>query len=74
MNALAVQVCEISTHELRSSLTFVLTLGISEQGVGKKPDFQKMLLSSSQSTTQNLDALAVTVQEISTRGFCSQDI
>ena len=66
LNAIAAQVCEVSTHELKSNLTFVLTLDISKQGVVQSPDFGKMLLSLSQSTTLNLDALAVVVHEIST--------
>ena len=61
-DALAVLVREIPTHELRSNLAFVLTLSISEQGVVQTPDFKEMLLSSSQSITLRLDALAVLVR------------
>ena len=64
LDAIAVVVREISTHELRSNLAFFLTLSISKQCVVQAPDFGRMLLSVCQSTTQNLDALAVVVCEI----------
>ena len=66
MNALAVVVREISTNELRSNLVIFLTLGISTPFVIKIPNFGQMLLSSNQSITLSLDALAVLVCEIST--------
>ena len=71
MDALAVVVCEISTHELTSNLAFFLTSSFSEPCVVQTPDFRKMLLSSSQSTTQNLDALIVVVHEISNHELMS---
>ena len=66
MIALAVVIREISIQELRSNLAFILTLSISMQFAFQTPDFGKMLLSVIQSTTQNLDSLAVAVREIST--------
>ena len=56
VDTLAVVVLEISTHELRSNLAFFLTLSISKQCVVQTQNFRKILLSSSQSTAQNLDA------------------
>ena len=44
--------------------TTSLTLSISELWVAQTPNFQRVLLSFRQSTTQNLDALAVVVLEI----------
>ena len=66
LDALTVIVREISTHELRSNSAFFLTLSISILFVVQTPDFGKMLLSLNKSTTQNLDAQAVVVCEIST--------
>ena len=57
MYALAVVVCEISSYELRPNLAYILTSNISKLSVVKTPKFGKMLLSSSQSTTQNLGVL-----------------
>ena len=66
MDALGVTVHEISTPELRSNLDFILTLSIFEPPVIQTPDFMKILLSLSQTTTQNLDGIAAVVCEIST--------
>ena len=66
MDVLGVTVHEISAPELRSNLDFILTLGIFEPPVIQIPDFMKILLSLSQTTTQNLDGIAVVVCEIST--------
>ena len=67
MDALAVAVLDISSRELKSTLAFVVTLSISKPDAVKTPDYRQMLVSSSQSTTQNLDTLAVVVPEISSR-------
>ena len=64
LHALAFVVHEILFRELRQNLAFFLTLNISKLFVVQTPNFTKMLLSSSQSTTQNLDALAVVVCEV----------
>ena len=66
LDALAIVVCEISSHELRPNLAYTLTLSISKPYVVQTPDFRKIILSSSQSPTKNLDALAVVVCEMST--------
>ena len=66
MDALADVFCEILTHELGSNLAFFLILSISKPCVVLKSNFRRVLLSSSQTTTQILDALAVEVREILT--------
>ena len=46
LDALAVVIGEISTHELQSNLAFFLALSISTPFVIQMPDFEKLLLSS----------------------------
>ena len=67
LDSLAVAVREISTHQLRSNSDFFLTLSIFTPFVVQIPGSGKMLLSVSQNTTQNLDALALVICEISTQ-------
>ena len=55
---------EIPSHETKSNLASLLTLSIFEPHLGQTPNFKQMLLSSVQSSTQRLDALAVAVCEI----------
>ena len=69
MDALAVVVHEISTHNWRTDLAIFLTLSISEPMIVQVPNFERKLRYSSLSITQNLDALAVVVHEISTHNW-----
>ena len=57
LDALAVVVPEISSRELKSNLAFILTLSVSKPDAVQTTNFRQMVVSSSQSTTQNLDAL-----------------
>ena len=54
-----------SSHKLRSNLAVFLTSNILTPFLVKTPIFWEMLLGSTQSATQTLDAIAVVVQEIS---------
>ena len=63
MDALAVVVPDVSSHEM----AVFLTLSISAQLLVQTLNFGKMLLGSSQSITQNLEAPAVVLPEISSR-------
>ena len=67
LDSLAVAVREISSHQLRSNSDFFLTLSIFTPFVVQIPGYGKMLLNVSQNTTQNLDALALVICEISTQ-------
>ena len=64
LNAVAVAVLEITSHDLRSNLTIFLTLRMSKLCVAQTPNFQRLVVSSRQSITQNFNALAVVVREI----------
>ena len=66
--ALAVVIHEILIRELRSNLAFFLTVSISKPCVAQMSDFRKVLLSSIETSTQNLDALAVVLREVLTHG------
>ena len=57
LDALAVVVPEISSRELKLNLAFILPLSVSKPGAVQTTNFRQMLVSSSQSTTQNLNAL-----------------
>ena len=64
LNAVALPVLEITSHELRSSLTVFLTLSISKLFVAQTQNLQRVVVSSRQSITQNFNGLAVVVPEI----------
>ena len=63
LNAVAVAVPEITSHEVKSNLTVFLTLSISELCVAQTPNLQRVVVSSSQSITQNFNAPAIVVPE-----------
>ena len=67
LDALALEICEISTRELRSNPDYFLTLSISTPFIFQTPDFGKKWLNVIQSVLQNLDDLALLICEISTR-------
>ena len=67
LDALALEICEISTRELRSNPDYFLTLSISTPFLFQTPDFGKKWLNVIQSVLQNLDGLALLICEISTR-------
>ena len=67
LDALALEICEISTRELRSNPDYFLTLSISTPFIFQTPDFGKKWLNVIQSALQNLDGLALVICEISTR-------
>ena len=64
LNAVALAVLDITSHELRSNLTVFLTLSISKLCVAQTPNLQRLVVSSRQSITQNFNALAVVIPEI----------
>ena len=64
LNAVAVLVPEITSHELRSNLTVFLTLSISKLCVAQTPNLQRVVVSSRESITQNFHGLVVVVSEI----------
>ena len=65
-DALAFALPEISTYKLTTNLAFFLTLNIFKPYVVQNLNFKKMLLSSIETNTQILVALAVLVHEILT--------
>ena len=67
LDALVLEICEISTRELRSNPDYFLTLSISTPFIFQTPDFGKKWLNVIQSVLQNLDGLALLICEISTR-------
>ena len=63
-NALAFAISEISSHKWRSNLAVLPTLSMSKPFVAQTLNFEKSFLSSSRSTIQNLQALALVALEI----------
>ena len=57
-------ISEISSHKWRSNLAVFPTLSMSKPFVAQTLNFEKLFLSSSRSTIQNLQALALVVIEI----------
>ena len=66
MQALADVVCEISTLNLKSNFTFVLTQKTSILFAIHKPDFEKILLKARRRIGHSLEAVAHVNYEIST--------
>ena len=64
--AVAVVVREISTGKLKSILVFFLPLNISKAFSVQTPLFVKIFLNSTRGITNDWEALAVVVREIST--------
>ena len=67
MEATAIVVCEISTTKLKSNFDFFLTLTISILFSVQTPVFEKMLRKSRRRLMHGLEAVALVVDEISTR-------
>ena len=65
MEATAFQVCEISTHKLKSNFALFLTLSISRPFSVQTAVFEKMLLKSRRRLMHCLEAVALVVDEIS---------
>ena len=61
LEAVAELIREISTHKLKSNLTFVITLSIPIPFVVQTPDFGKMLLKSRRRITHYLEVVAIVV-------------
>ena len=66
MQALADVVCEISTLNLKSNFTFILTQNTSILFAIHTPDFEKILLKSTRRTGHSLEAVPQVNYEIST--------
>ena len=66
MKAAAVLILEGSTRKLNPSWAFLLTLCISKPFAFQTPDFHKKLLNQRRIITNDLEAVAVVVSEIST--------
>ena len=66
MEAVAVVVSEISTSKLKSNFDFFQTLSIFIPFSVQTPVFEKMLLKSTRRITDDLGAVAVMVDKIST--------